>query len=99
MSDIARRCAAVLGLAASLACLCRFAVAATPPVLPWAARVLADDQQPQWKHDLASRAAAGACAKFTAKTTAYSDKDYLDPHTGGGIWGCSWIDPCGRHRH
>ena len=98
MSNSARRIAAVLGLAASAACLCRFAAAATPPVLPWAARVLTDDQQPRWKHDLARKAAAGACLKLTAITTAYSDKDYLDPVTGGGPWGCSWTDPCGRPR-
>lgn len=60
--------------------------------------MLADDGQPQWKRLFAQDAINGACGRFTARTTAYSDKDYLDPVTGGGPWGCTWIDPCGSRR-
>lgn len=70
--------------------------AAPPPVVPWAQRVLSSSEQPQWKKQLAQAAVDGLCKRFTARTTAYSDKDYLDPVTGGGPWGCTWFDPCGR---
>jgi hypothetical protein len=93
----ALRVLSILGIAASLFALCRFA-SAEAPVITWAARVLADDAQPQWKRQFAQSAIDGDCVRFTARTTAYSDRDDLDPGTGGGIWGCTWIDPCGRKR-
>jgi len=93
----ALRVLSILGIAASLFALCRFA-SAEAPVITWAARVLADDAQPQWKRQFAQSAIDGDCVRFTARTTAYSDRDDLDPGTGGGIWGCTWIAPCGRKR-
>lgn len=84
-----------VGLATCAACACRCAWA-EPPVIPWAQRVIADTGQPGWKHQLARKALAGQCGKFTARTTAYSDDDSLDPVTGGGEWGCTWSEPGGK---
>lgn len=66
------------------------------PVHEWATNVIQSHDQPQWKKKLAEKAITGKVSKFLAKTTRYSDKNYLDPGTGGGPDGCTWINPNGR---
>lgn len=62
-------------------------------VTDWAKNVIASEDQPQWKKSLAIKVVDGNVKTFLAKTTRYSDKDYLDPGTGGGPRGCTWTNP------
>lgn len=68
----------------------------TLPVIDWAKRVVASEDQPVWKKSLASKALSGNVSTMLAKTTRYSDKNYLDPFTGGGPDGCTWTNPDGH---
>jgi hypothetical protein len=62
----------------------------------WCDRVLTNIDQPEWKVELALKALDGGYQTFKAVLTPYSDKDYLDPGTGGGPVGCTWHNPDGR---
>ena len=62
----------------------------------WAMRVLSNPEQPEWKQTMAQRALKGDHEMIRMAPTQYSDKDYLDPGTGGGPVGCTWFNPDGR---
>jgi len=81
-----------------IAALCSPTMAMPNNLQAWTERVLSDHHQPGWKHTLAERALERAVERVDVRMTRYSDDDALDPGTGGGPWGCSWIDPCGRRR-
>lgn len=66
-------------------------------VTDWAHRVIRQaEDQPAWKVRMADKVLAGTVGVRDMIPTAYSDKDYLDPGTGGGPWGCTWTNPNGR---
>jgi len=88
------RALAVAGLAACLAAIAHEALADS--LSTWAQRVLSSDAQPAWKADLAAATIDSPPPAVTFRTTRYSDKNHLDPHTGGGPWGCTWFNPGSR---
>ncbi len=68
-------------------------------VVSWANRVIVQaDYQPAWKVVMAKKVLNGTVGVRNMLPTAYSDKDHLDPGTGGGPWGCTWTNPDGRRR-